>query len=138
MEKITMYTDGGARGNPGPAGIGVVIAHEGNVVSELSVYIGEQTNNFAEYEALIRGLKEIERLFSSKLSQCAVEIFMDSELVVRQIGGQYKVKEPSLKEKFSEVQVLLRRIPNTTFTHVRREKNRRADELVNEAIDARG
>lgn len=136
MKKIIIHTDGGARGNPGPAGIGVVITEEGKVLQELQAYIGAQTNNFAEYEALIRALKETRKLFGEKLHDVEVEVRMDSELVVRQIQGRYKVKEPTLKEKFREVQQLLQTIPHISFVHVRREQNKRADELVNEAIDA--
>jgi ribonuclease HI len=134
--KIIINTDGGARGNPGPAGIGVTIVEEsGAAIKELKEYIGEQTNNVAEYEALILALKETKKLFEGKLSDIEIEVRMDSELVVRQIEGRYKVKEPTLKEKFAEVKKLLENIPNITFTHVRREQNTRADELVNEAID---
>ena len=136
MQKIIINTDGGARGNPGPAGIGVVIAdHTGKVLQELKAYIGEQTNNVAEYEAFIRALKEVQKLFENTLAEIDIEIRMDSELVVRQMQGRYKVKEPTLKEKFAEAKWLLAHIPHHTFVHVRREHNKRADELVNEAID---
>src|ERR1700690_1452963 len=137
MEKIIIYTDGGARGNPGPAGIGVVIQEEkGKVLKEISEYIGEATNNVAEYHALIRALGEASELFGEKTLEMDFEVRMDSELVVRQCQGLYKVKEPTLKDKFAMVaQMRLEDFPNLTFTHVRREKNVRADELVNEAID---
>lgn len=132
-----MYTDGGARGNPGPAGIGVVIQDEkGKIRKEIKAYIGEQTNNFAEYEALIRGLQELKKIYGEKLRDGQIEVRMDSELVVRQLSGVYKVKEPTLKEKFAEVaKIRLEDAPHMIFTHVYREKNKRADELVNEAID---
>ena len=137
MEKIIIYTDGGARGNPGPAGIGVVIQDEkGKVLKEISEYIGTATNNVAEYHALIRALGEASELFGAKTVEMPFEIRMDSELVVRQCQGLYKVKEPTLRDKFAMVaQMRLEDFPNLTFTHVRREKNVRADELVNEAID---
>lgn len=136
MEKIIIYTDGGARGNPGPAGIGVVIQDEkGKTLHESSAFIGETTNNVAEYEALIRALEDLQ-LFGEKLQEMEIEVRMDSELIVRQMQGVYKVKEPTLKEKFARVVHLkLSGIPNIIFTHVPREKNKRADELVNEAID---
>jgi ribonuclease HI len=136
VQKIIVYTDGGARGNPGPAGIGVVIQDEaGKTLHESSAYIGETTNNVAEYEALIRALEDLQ-LFGEKLKDIAVEVRMDSELIVRQMQGVYKVREPSLKERFAKVAaVRLERAPNLTFVHVPREKNKRADELVNEAID---
>ena len=140
MEKIIIYTDGGARGNPGPAGIGVVIQEEGGkILKEISEYIGEATNNVAEYHALIRALGEASELFKDKTLEMDFEVRMDSELVVRQMQGLYKVKEPTLKAKFAMVaEMRLEDFPNLTFTHVRREKNVRADELVNEAIDKAG
>ena len=137
MDNIIVYTDGGARGNPGPAGIGVVVEDtKGNTLHESSAYIGETTNNVAEYEALIRALEDLQ-MFGEKLRDMHVEVRMDSELIVRQMQGIYKVKEPSLKERFAKVAHLkLASVPNLTFVHVPREKNRRADELVNQAIDA--
>lgn len=140
MNKLIIHTDGGARGNPGPAGIGATIADEnGTIVKEVSRYIGETTNNVAEYEALIAALEEAKNMFGERLRDMAVEVKMDSELIVRQLNGVYKVKEPTLKEKFARVATLrLEGIPNITFSHVFREQNARADKLVNEAIDARG
>ncbi|MDE1925263.1 MAG: ribonuclease HI family protein [Patescibacteria group bacterium] len=137
MEKIIIHTDGGARGNPGPAGIGVVIENEtGKVIKEISEYIGEATNNVAEYHALIRALGEAKVLLGERTLELPFEVMMDSELVVRQMQGLYKVKEPTLKEKFAMVaQMRMEDFPNITFTHVRREKNGRADKLVNDAID---
>jgi ribonuclease HI len=137
MRKIIINTDGGARGNPGPAGIGVVMVDEGGLLlKEFGEYIGETTNNVAEYQALIRALEETQKLLGTN-AEVPVEIRMDSELVVRQMEGRYKVKEPTLKLKFLRVKELLQKIPATSFVHVRREQNKRADELVNEAIDAR-
>jgi len=138
MEKIVIHTDGGARGNPGPAGIGAVIESEaGEVLKEISEYIGNQTNNYAEYMALIRALETCKKMFGEKLRGMEVQVMMDSELVVRQLGGQYKVKEPTLKELFSQVaKIRLEDVPNITCTHILREKNKHADKLVNEAIDA--
>ena len=138
MEKIIIYTDGGARGNPGPAGIGVVIQDEnGETLKEVSGYIGETTNNQAEYEALVHALGEAKKIFGAKLREMQIEVRMDSELVVRQLSGLYKVKEPGLKEQFARVaRIRLEDAPNIIFTHVRREKNKQADKLVNKAIDA--
>ena len=139
MEKIIIYTDGGARGNPGPAGIGVVIADEkGKTLKEISEYVGEATNNFAEYEALVRALEETSKLFGEKLKNMVIEVRMDSELIVRQMQGAYKVKEPALKEQFARVGQLIGALQNIFFVHIVREKNIRADELVNEAIDKGG
>ena len=138
--KLTIYTDGGARGNPGPAGIGVVILdEEGKTVKEIAEYIGETTNNQAEYTAVVRALQECKKLFGEKLRETSIEVRMDSELVVRQLSGLYKVKEAGMKEQFARVAKLrLEDAPHIIFTHVRREKNKRADELVNQAIDAAG
>lgn len=140
MHRITIYTDGGARGNPGPAGVGAVILDEdGKELKTVSEYIGETTNNIAEYEALLRALAAAKKLFGEKLRDMRIEVRMDSELVVRQLSGLYKVKDPGLKEKFAQVAMIrLEDAPNMIFTHVPREKNARADELVNEALDKAG
>jgi ribonuclease HI len=136
MQKITMFTDGGARGNPGPAAAGAVIFDEkGKVLGEVSDYLGETTNNVAEYEALLRVLVLARKLFGEKLQGMDVEIKMDSELIVRQMEGIYKVKEPSLKERYIKIKEILKNFPHHTFTHVRREFNKHADKLVNQAID---
>ncbi|HVY72574.1 MAG TPA: ribonuclease HI family protein [Candidatus Paceibacterota bacterium] len=136
MEKITIFTDGGARGNPGPAAAGAVIFDEaGKPLQEISEYLGETTNNVAEYEALLRVLCAAQEMFGEKLQDMEVEIKMDSELIVRQMIGIYKVKEPSLKERYVRIKEILKLFPHHTFTHVRREFNKHADKLVNEAID---
>jgi len=138
MEKITIHTDGGARSNPGPAGIGVVIQNEsGEVIGEISKFIGNQTNNFAEYEALIQGMLRVQEMFAGKTDDLELSVVMDSELVVKQCQGLYKVKEPTLKEKWERVQAIRAEFfPHITFTHVRREHNAHADKLVNAAVDA--
>lgn len=136
MQKITIFTDGGARGNPGPAAAGAVIFDEqGKVVEEVSDYLGETTNNVAEYEALLRVLHRAQKVFGKELSGMSVDIKMDSELIVRQMQGIYKVKEPSLKERYIQIKDLLKSMPGATFTHVPRAQNKHADRLVNEAID---
>ncbi len=137
MSRLIIYTDGGARGNPGPAGIGAILQNEkGETLKEISEYIGETTNNQAEYEALIRALWAAKELFGEGLHALAIEVRMDSELVVRQLSGLYKVKDAGLKEQFAKVaKMRLEDCPNIVFTHVRREKNTKADELVNRAID---
>ncbi|HWP61054.1 MAG TPA: ribonuclease HI family protein [Candidatus Paceibacterota bacterium] len=136
MPKVVIYTDGGARGNPGPAGAGAVMYDEyGVVLKEVSDYLGETTNNVAEYEALIRILAAAHEHFGHQLSQISVEIRMDSELIVRQMEGKYKVKAPGLRPRFTEVKRLLQHFPHHSFTHVPREENTEADRLVNEAID---
>ena len=130
--------DGASRGNPGPAAVGAVLMGEdGKVLKEISEYIGEATNNYAEYEALIRALKEAKKIFGAELRDMGIEVRMDSELVVRQLSGLYKVKEPTLKNKFAEVaRIRLEDAPHMIFTHVLRGKNAHADELVNRALDA--
>ncbi len=136
VEKIIIYTDGGARGNPGPAGVGVSIQDGGGVeLGYISEYMGKTTNNQAEYEALYRALLKAKEM---GLGQAQVEVRLDSELVVKQINGLYKVKEPGMKEQFARVKKLCQEYPTISFTHVRREQNKRADQLVNEAIDAAG
>lgn len=136
MTNITIYTDGGARGNPGPAGIGAVLFDEQkNVLKEVSAYIGSATNNFAEYEALIQALQAAHELCGEKISETQILIKMDSELIVRQMEGKYKVKEPTLKEQFARVGQLIGGLSRISFAHVPREENAHADRLVNEAID---
>lgn len=135
MKKIIIYTDGGARGNPGPAGIGVVIIDEkGKTLKEISEYLGVATNNFAEYEALIRALSAVRELFGEKIKKLSVEVRMDSELIIRQLQGLYKVKEKTLKEQFARVGQNAAAL-KLSFIHIPREKNARADALVNRAID---
>ncbi|MBX4187736.1 MAG: ribonuclease HI family protein [Candidatus Doudnabacteria bacterium] len=129
--KLILHTDGGARGNPGPAGIGVVIADDkGKVIKLIKEYVGEGTNNQAEYKALLKGLKE-----ASAMNAEEVICNMDSELVVKQLTGLYKIKEPGLQVLASEVLSLTGKFKQIKFHHVRREKNVEADKLVNEVLD---
>jgi ribonuclease HI len=129
---LVVNTDGGARGNPGPAGIGVVIKTEtGETLYRYGGYVGETTNNVAEYKALIKALEEAVNLGATEL-----KINMDSELIVRQMTGVYKIKEPTLQGLAREALKLLKSFDRYSFHHVRREFNKEADALVNEAIDA--
>lgn len=131
---LVIHVDGGSRGNPGPAAAGVVIADDsGNPVLEAGYFLGRMTNNAAEYSALIRALEYV-----GQRGADAVSIHSDSELLVRQITGEYRVKSADLAPLFERVQVLLLRIPCWNIRHVRRELNRRADELANKAMDAAG
>ena len=131
---VVIYTDGGARGNPGPAGIGVVIEENGVMIAEFGKYIGDKiTNNWAEYEALVLALMEAEKL---GLTKKTIEIRMDSELIVRQMQGVYKVKDKDLKVQYARVRELLSDFTAVEFVHIPREKNKEADRLVNEAIDS--
>jgi ribonuclease HI len=123
--------DGGARGNPGPAAVGAVAtAPDGAVLAEEGEYIGEATNNVAEYRAVLLGLR-----LARELGAAEVEVVNDSELVARQIGGAYKVKHPGLRPLFVETMAALRDFDRWSVRNVRREANERADELVNEALD---
>lgn len=141
--KVIVYTDGGARGNPGPAAIGVVIEDIGpstllRVNKKYGEYIGEKTNNQAEYEAVIFALKKIKALIGKKKTkETEVEIRMDSELVVRQLGGIYRIDEPSLKPLFVDVWNLKMDFKKVEFVHVPREKNKAADRMVNKVLDSR-
>ncbi|OGE83304.1 MAG: hypothetical protein A3B10_01495 [Candidatus Doudnabacteria bacterium RIFCSPLOWO2_01_FULL_44_21] len=131
MHKLIIYTDGGARGNPGPAAIGVVIYDfGGRELKRISESVGETTNNQAEYKALIRALQEAIKMGFDK-AIC----HLDSELVVRQLNGKYKIKEPGLKPLASQILALTQKFVQVEFVHVRREKNKLADQLVNEALD---
>lgn len=133
MEKITVFTDGGSRNNPGEAGIGVV-AYEGHSkLFELSEYIGVQTNNFAEYTGIIRALEE---LIVRKRNDMPIDVRMDSKLVVEQVLGNWKVKEPTLRPLIHRVHELLAQFTQeVTFTHIFRDQNKEADALANEAMD---
>ncbi|HFC76694.1 MAG TPA: ribonuclease HI family protein [Candidatus Moranbacteria bacterium] len=138
--KIVIYTDGGSRGNPGPAGIGVWIFSkdnsEGGLDKKYGEYIGERTNNDAEYEALIYALKKTKSLLGKiKAKQYELECFLDSELVVKQLNHHYRLKEERIQKYFIEVWNLMLDFKVVKFTHIRREKNKVADALVNEALD---
>ncbi len=125
------YVDGGARGNPGPSGFGVVIQDAmGRRVAELSEYLGKQTNNYAEYSGLLAALK-----YALQHDIRALKVISDSELMVKQIKGQYKVNSPTLKELYLDATRLIRQLESFQISHVLREKNRKADELANRAMD---
>ena len=126
-----MHVDGGARGNPGPAAAAAVASEpDGPVLAEESAYIGETTNNVAEYRALVLGIELARRLGATE-----VEVVNDSELVARQVGGQYKVKHAGLRPLHREAMEALRSFDRWSVRAVRREQNERADELVNAALD---
>ena len=132
---ITIFTDGGARGNPGPAGSGAVIYKDGVEIAHVSKYLGIQTNNFAEYEALILALEATHKVLGSPVTDPVV-VKMDSELIVKQMKGEYKVKNPVLKQKHEKVRILIMEaFPNIKFQHVPREENKVADQYANDAMD---
>lgn len=130
--KLIVNVDGGARGNPGPAAIGVVVRDgSGEIIEETAEPIGRATNNVAEYRALIRGIGR-----AAALGADEVELIGDSELIVKQVLGQYKVKKPDLKALHAEAKAALADFSAWSIRHVLREQNAEADALVNQALDA--
>ena len=137
--KFKIHTDGGSRGNPGPAAIGVVI--EGPEIGKKGYgeHIGETTNNEAEYQAVIFALKKLKSLIGGeKASKSEVQVIADSELVVKQLSGEYKIKDEKIKNFFIEIWNLKLDFGKVEFKHVLRGKNEEADRLVNEALDREG
>jgi ribonuclease HI len=133
-KRFILETDGASRGNPGLAGAAVIIKDEdGHEVDRIGKFLGRATNNQAEYQALIEGLQAVQRFQPE-----AVTVRMDSELVVRQMKGEYRVKAPDLIPLYSQAIELAVNLPSITFVHVPREKNAGADRLANVAIDSRG
>ena len=134
---FTIHADGGARGNPGPSGAGVMIRDEfGNSVASVSKFLGKQTNNFAEYAAVILGFEALMKIVPpAKRKKTDVIVKMDSELVVKQMQGIYKTKNKILKEQQARLASLAASVGTVSFTHVPREENSDADFLANEAMD---
>lgn len=133
-----IHTDGGSRGNPGPAATGYTIEGPGIGRVERGEYIGVTTNNVAEYTAVIHALAKLKSLLGSdKASQAHVRVHADSELLVKQMNGEYKVKNPELIKLFVELHNAQQDFASVSFTHVRREQNTGADRMVNEALDAK-
>jgi len=130
VSRLTVNVDGGARGNPGPAAIGVVVRGGDEVLEEVGETIGEATNNVAEYRALLRGIELAAVHGASEL-----ELIGDSELVVRQVEGRYKVKNAGMRELHEEVKRALGSFDSWSIRHVRRAENADADRLVNQALD---
>ena len=129
-KRLTLYTDGASRGNPGSAGIGVVILDGRKKVKELSKYIGDTTNNIAEYSALILGLEEAQILGATDIA-----VKLDSELVARQLNGEYKVKDEGMKKMFEKALGILKSFHSFEIQHIERSKNKEADKLANKAIN---
>jgi ribonuclease HI len=131
--RIVAHIDGGARGNPGPAAYGVLLEDEnGQVIARLNRYLGRQTNNFAEYSALIAALE-----YTLQHSFRALQVFSDSELLVRQIKGIYKVRNPGLQALYERARTLIHQLEWFRIAHIPREQNREADRLANSAMDRR-
>ena len=132
--KLTIFTDGGARGNPGPAGIGAVILDEqGEAIAEISEYVGETTNNQAEYKALLAALTK-----AKELGAAEAEVFLDSELAVKQLNREYRVKDKDIAPLYVKAYNLTLGFKKIVFCHIPREKNTLADKLVNLALDKAG
>lgn len=131
MKRATLYTDGGARGNPGPAAIGFVLTGIGGARVLYKEYIGKGTNNQAEYRALFAGIMR-----ATKEGVQDLVCYLDSELVVKQVRGEYRVKNEELKLLLANIKTLLPVFRSITFEHIPRSKNAAADKLVNEALDA--
>ena len=136
---LSIYTDGGSRGNPGEAAVGVVIKNEKeDVLKKYGQVIGETTNNEAEYQALIFALKKIKQVFGkAKMAEAQLEVRMDSELIVNQLNHRYKIEEPNLQQLFLQVWNLMLDFGPIKFTAIPREQNKEADRLVNQALDAK-
>lgn len=133
ISRVRLYSDGAARGNPGLAGAGAVLVEpSGQVVDRIGKFLGKQTNNYAEYMGLLLGLRR-----ARELSVREVEVFADSELMLRQLGGRYQVKSTSLRPLYEEALTLLNDFERVKLVHVPREMNRAADEMSNRAIDER-
>lgn len=135
--QFTIHADGGARGNPGPAGAGAMIRDElGNSVASVSKFLGTRTNNYAEYEAVILAFEELLKLVPlAEHDTTDVVVKLDSELIVKQMRGEYKVRHPVLKEQQARLGQLVSAFGTVSFTHVPREENGDADALANEAMD---
>lgn len=130
--KLTIYTDGGSRGNPGPAATGVVIKNEqGETISAYGEFLNEQTNNYAEYAAIISGLKKAHELEADE-----VDCISDSKLVVEQLNGNWKVKEPTIQKLFVQAWNEMQKFKKVTLSHTLREGNKEADAEVNKILDA--
>ncbi len=134
---FTIHADGGSRGNPGPAGAGAMIRDElGNSVASVSEFLGTRTNNFAEYEAVILAFETLtKRIGTNQATTTTIEVKMDSELVVKQMKGIYKVKHPTMKAQYARLMAAAAVFKEVSFAHVPRAQNADADALANEAMD---
>jgi len=129
MREIEIYIDGASKGNPGPAGIGVVVCHEGVTIKNISIFIGRATNNVAEYTALIYGLKE-----GIAMKAESIKVNSDSQLLCRQLNRIYKIKNQDLLQLYNQVLLLSSAFKKMSIQHIRREKNSGADKLANKAV----
>jgi len=130
---IKLYCDGASKGNPGPAGAGAIAYLDDQILFEISKDLGIQTNNFAEYTALVLSLEELQKIISDPLKY-RLEIYLDSELIVKQIKGEYKIKSGNLKELYQRIKELLKFFPDFEIFHIPREQNKIADKLASKNI----
>lgn len=129
---LTLFTDGGSRNNPGPAAAAYILKQkDGQIIEQRGIYLGKATNNVAEYEALLAGLKA-----AQKYSPVGLDCFLDSELVIKQLLGIYRIKESHLLKLNEQVKSLAKLFPKVTYNYICREKNREADKIVNRTLDA--
>ncbi|MDI6883365.1 MAG: ribonuclease HI family protein [Patescibacteria group bacterium] len=137
MEKIIVYIDGGSRGNPGPAAFGILISNEkGNIFKKYSQYLGKTTNNEAEYQGLIFALKKLKALFGKeKIKKILIEVRSDSELLIKQMKGEYKILNPYLQSLFLKSWNLKIDFPHLKFSLIPRQENKEADKLVQEVLN---
>tara|TARA_B100000745_G_scaffold130817_1_gene85238 strand:+ start:1019 stop:1441 length:423 start_codon:yes stop_codon:yes gene_type:complete len=133
MDSLLIYTDGASRGNPGSAGAGAVIFKGEELIAEIKQFLGQQTNNWSEYEAVALALSRVKDM---GLEQLDVEIKLDSKLVAEQLSGNWKIKSDTIRDQYRKVQEILSKgFAPVTYTHIRRELNTHADQLANDAID---
>jgi len=137
MRKIIIYSDGGSRGNPGPSALGVIFCNERNqIIKKYSEYLGEMTNNEAEYQAVIFALEKFKALFGKKLAKSTeIELKSDSELLIKQLNGEYKILDEKIQPLFLKIWNLRLDFKKLKFKLISREKNKEADRLVNEALN---
>lgn len=134
--QFTIFADGGSRGNPGPAGAGAIVRDEkGKIVAEISEFLGNTTNNVAEYTGILSALETLLSLEGTDASEASVVVKMDSMLVVKQMNGEYKIKHPNLTPLAARVKELSKKFKSVSFAHVYREHNKEADRLANLAMD---
>lgn len=138
MGKIIIYIDGGSRGNPGPSAFGVILCNgKGDILKKYSEYIGKATNNEAEYQGLIFALKKVKAYFGKeKIKKMEIELFSDSQLLVKQMNGQYKILDSKIQPLFLTAWNLKIGYKNIKISFIAREKNKEADRLVNQILDA--
>lgn len=136
--KLTIYTDGASRGNPGPASYGFIITDEGGkLLHQEGMFIGRATNNVAEYTAVLKALKQVREKFSANIQNIQIEVYADSKLVAEQLSGRYKIKSAHLRPLIEQIKILSLELRGVFYFHIPRSKNTAADKLANQALDSR-